>query len=319
MIKGVCWEIGLEVRGKGFKRHELGINAAERAQLYSDNQVFGVTFGELEELMKKGTDLLIIEKESIANALMDYANKMGVAILNTRGFLTEYAEELAELARENRCNVAVLTDWDSSGLVIASKLPKVYRIGIDEKTLEKLELSKEVIEERVQQKKKKDKHLPKLKKLSQEQIPKPYSKEEWNRMIRYVEGNKEKNIPRKRIEINSVTTAIGFEKFWDFVRDEFESIFPDRDYNRSIKVPEYVMPEDFEIFKENVTKYITEFQKPIKEGWMERLRNGTHKGLLDVDLYKKLIEEELRKFVKKDEVDDKIKEEFHRCFDSPTD
>jgi hypothetical protein len=30
-IKGVCWEIGLEVRGKGFKRHELGINAAERA------------------------------------------------------------------------------------------------------------------------------------------------------------------------------------------------------------------------------------------------------------------------------------------------
>ena len=192
MIKGVCWEIGREVRGKGFKRHELGINAAERAQLYSDNQVFGVTFGELEELMKKGTDLLIIEKESIANALMDYANKMGVAILNTRGFLTEYAEELAELARENRCNIATLTDWDSSGLVIASKLPKAYRIGIDEKTLEKLELSKETVEEKVQQKKKKDKHLPKLKKLSQEQIPKPYSKEEWNRMIRYVEGIKSK-------------------------------------------------------------------------------------------------------------------------------
>jgi hypothetical protein len=133
-------------------------------------------------------------------------------------------------------------------------------------------------------------------------------------MIRYVEGNKEKNIPRKRIEINSVTTAIGFEKFWDFVRDEFESIFPDRDYNRSIKVPEYVMPEDFEIFKENVTKYITEFQKPIKEGWMERFRNGTYKGLLDVELYKKLIEEELRNFVKKDEVDDRIKEEFKSYF-----
>jgi hypothetical protein len=74
-----------------------------------------------------------------------------------------------------------------------------------------------------------------------------------------------------------------------------------------------------EIFQEEVTKYITEFQKPIKEGWMERLRNGTHKGLLDVDLYKKLIEEQMRKFVDDDEVDDKIKEEFHRCFDSPTD
>ena len=69
----------------------------------------------------------------------------------------------------------------------------------------------------------------------------------------------------------------------NYIKDELESIFPDRDYNRSIKIPEYVLPEDFEIFKENVTKYITEFQKPIKEGWMERLRNGTHKGLLDVN------------------------------------
>ena len=124
----------------------------------------------------------------------------------------------------------------------------------------------------------------------------------------------QKVIKKKIYLENSVTTAIGFEKFWKFVRDEFESIFPDRDYNRSIKVPEYVIPEDFEIFKENVTKYITEFQKPIKEEWMERLRNGTYKGLLDVELYKKLIEEELRNFVEKDEVDDRIKEEFKKMF-----
>ena len=317
-IKDVCWELGLEVRGKGYRRHELGINAAERAQLYFDGQVLGVTFGQLEELMKKGTDLLVIEKESIANALMDYANKMGVAILNTRGFLTEDAEELAELARENRCNIATLTDWDSSGLVIASKLPEAYRIGIDEKTLEKLELSKETVQERVQQKKKNDKHLPKLRKLSQDQIPKPYSKEEWNRMIRYVEGAGPKN--RKRIEINSVTSAIGYEKFSNYIKKELESIFPYRDYNRSIKIPEYVLPESFEVFKENVTRYISEFQKPIKEGWKERLRNGTHKGLLDVKLYEKIIENELKKFVdKNDEVEDKIKEEFKMSFDLPDD
>ncbi len=71
-----------------------------------------------------------------------------------RGFLTEDAEDLSELARENKCNIATLTDWDSSGLVISSKLPKAYRIGIDEKTLEKLELEKEVVQEIVQQKKK---------------------------------------------------------------------------------------------------------------------------------------------------------------------
>ena len=47
---------------------------------------------------------------------------------------------------------------------------------------------------------------------------------------------------------------------------------------------------------------------------MEKLRNGTYKGLLDVELYKKLIEEELRNFVEKDEVDDRIKEEFKKMF-----
>ena len=79
IIKDVCWEIGEEIRGKGngFKRHELGIIAAERAQLYFDGQVLGVSFDRLKELMKKGTDLLVIEKEGIADVLMDFANRSG--------------------------------------------------------------------------------------------------------------------------------------------------------------------------------------------------------------------------------------------------
>jgi 5S rRNA maturation endonuclease (ribonuclease M5) len=322
-IKSVCWEIGIEVRGKGFKRHELGINAAERAQLYSDNKVYGVTFVELEELMKKGTDLLVIEKESIANLLMSYANAKGVSILNTRGFLVENAEELADLAEKEGCNIAILTDWDSSGLVIASKLPKAYRIGIDEKTLEKLKLDKENVEEKVQpqkkkgKKKKKDTHLPKLKKISQDQIPKPYTKEEWNRMVRYLEENTnaEGKKIRKRIEINSVITAVGKEKLWDYIKEELERVFTKRDYNRAISIPEYVIPEDFELFQKKVIEYITEFQKPIKEGWMERLRNNTHKGLLDVNLYKKIIEEEMRNHIDEDEFYNWIKEEFKMSFD----
>ena len=85
-------------REKGFKRHELGIIAAERAQLYFEDQVFGIGFDRLEELMKKGTDLLVIEKEGIADVLADFADQRGIAILNSRGFLTEYATELSELA-----------------------------------------------------------------------------------------------------------------------------------------------------------------------------------------------------------------------------
>ena len=56
-IKEVCEELGKKEfkREKGFKRHELGIIAAERAQLYFEGQVFGISFDQLEELMKKGT------------------------------------------------------------------------------------------------------------------------------------------------------------------------------------------------------------------------------------------------------------------------
>jgi len=39
-----------------------------------------------------GTDLLIIEKEGVVQVLTPFADKKGIALLNTRGFLTEYAQ-----------------------------------------------------------------------------------------------------------------------------------------------------------------------------------------------------------------------------------
>ncbi len=123
-IQEVCKEYG-------YKRHELGIIAAERAQLYFKGESLGVGFDQLEELAKKGTDLLIIEKEGVADVLAPFADEKGIAILNTRGFLTEYAKELSELAEEEECNIAILTDFDSSGLLISTVLPNAHRIGID--------------------------------------------------------------------------------------------------------------------------------------------------------------------------------------------
>lgn len=287
----------------GYKRHELGIIAAERAQLYFDGQVLGVSFNQLEELMKKGTDLLVIEKEGIADVLMDFANRWGIAILNTRGFLTEYAEELSELAENEGCNIAILTDWDSSGLVISSKLPNAYRIGIDPKTLEKFGLRMEDVEENVQQKKEDDNHLKNLKKLSQQQIPLPYSREEWNQMTKYLEG-------RKRIEIDSVFAEVGSEVFWDFVFKELDKIFSERDYNRAIKVPEYVFPTIFDQFKEKVIDIVSEIQSPFVEKLIELYRHSS--SFLDVKQEEKNNEKGLRSYVDNDEIKNKMLEEFKK-------
>ena len=88
-IKDVCEEMGV-------KRHELGIIAAARAQLYFRGQSYGVGFDEISKLTEIGTDLIIIEKEGAVEALGPFADKYGIALLYTRGFATEYALEVSQ-------------------------------------------------------------------------------------------------------------------------------------------------------------------------------------------------------------------------------
>ena len=103
----------------GLKRHELGIIAAARAQLYFRRKSIGVAFDEISKLIEIGTDLIITEKEGVVEALGPFADKYGIALLYTRGFATEYA---LEVSKQSESNIAVLTDFDVSGLLIASKL-----------------------------------------------------------------------------------------------------------------------------------------------------------------------------------------------------
>jgi hypothetical protein len=63
---------------------------------------------EIEELSLYGVDMLIIEKEGIAEQLGIFADQKGIAILNTRGFLTEYAEILSKKSDKEGCNIAIL-------------------------------------------------------------------------------------------------------------------------------------------------------------------------------------------------------------------
>ena len=120
---------------------EIGIFAADRAQLYFDGQWYDVGFDDLYSLKLKGTDLIIIEKEGMAETLTPLADKHGLALLFTRGFATKYVRDLSELAKDAGCNVVVLSDYDDSGVLLASKL-KVPRLGIDPKTLEYFNLKR---------------------------------------------------------------------------------------------------------------------------------------------------------------------------------
>jgi 5S rRNA maturation endonuclease (ribonuclease M5) len=283
IIKPVCEDLG-------YKRHELGIIAAERAQLYFDGQSFGVSFDRLKDLVKKGTDLLVIEKEGIADVLMEFANKRGIAILNSRGFLTEYAEELSELAEQEGCNIAILTDLDSSGLLISSNLPNAYRVGIDFDTLHRFGIEKEEVEEKVLKEKESDNHLKSLiEKFDRVGFtpPKPYNLEDWGKMIIYLED-------RKRIEIDSVLAAVEDSGiFWNYILNELDKVFPKRDYNRSINVNNIqALPKPIEDLIAKINDMFTQLQSNERKMIIQELANKN--GFVDdVELEKQKIKERL--------------------------
>lgn len=222
-IKKVC----LQEFGK--TREELGIFAADRAQVYFKGRSYDVGIDDLALLMKKGTDLLIIEKEGVAEVLAPFAETYGIALLNTRGFLTDYAKRLSELTESN---IAILTDFDDSGLLIAKKVSEIPRIGIDFETLNHFGLNSEDVEESYDDDHPR-KHFDALEKLAEED---PALRE----LLPYVKD--------KRIEIDSVIAIVGNKRFWKFIIGKLGILSRHRDYNRAIDTPEFVMPKQIESF-----------------------------------------------------------------------
>ena len=219
----------------GVKREDIGIIAADRAQLYFKGKWMDVGLREIRELSLYGIDLLIIEKEGIAEQLAPFADEKRIALLYTRGFLTDYASVLSEKSAKEGCNIAILTDFDDSGLAIAREAPYAYRVGIDFQTLEDLGLNIEDVQEEYNP----GNHLKTL------QIGGKHAGAYSKEMIRYVED--------KRIEINSIVEALNDNsRFWEWIIQKLRDHFTNRDYNRAVYIPEYVMPKCLESLNQKV-------------------------------------------------------------------
>jgi len=94
----------------------------------------------------KGCDVILVEKEGFCEVLEPYANRRGVALVNSRGFATEYAKQLLDLSEMLQGNLFLLTDYDASGLLIAEKLKDILRLGVDPRMISRLGLSRKRIE-----------------------------------------------------------------------------------------------------------------------------------------------------------------------------
>jgi 5S rRNA maturation endonuclease (ribonuclease M5) len=249
-----------------------------------------------------GIALFSIEKEGVPEQLRILADQTGVALLNTRGFLTEYAEILSKKSEKEGCKVASLSDLDASGLVLAAilaaKVPNAYRIGIDFQTLEDLGIDIEDVEEEY---KPQDKHLKPLQEGGKFDGVYP---SEW---IDYVATN--------RVEINSVTEELNDnQKFWNWIVDKLRVKFTNWDYTRAVDIPEYVMPKPLELLNENIEKIGTAIFKIQREKLSENLSN-IGPGLL-FDRTDKVLQEQGESIMTVNKYEEAIAEQSRRIIES---
>jgi len=194
LVRTICNRLGV-------KREDLGIYEATRAQVYFKGGIYDVSLEQLAEIKKKGADILIIEKEGVVELLIPHADKYGFALCYTKGFLTDNAKKFCELTSSAGGNVAILTDLDMSGLLIAGKVPGIHRIGITLDTLQALGIPisevAEDLSERV------NKHTDAVKKLYL--VDRIIAEKDWNFLNSGKYG--------KRIEIDNVLAYVGAERF----------------------------------------------------------------------------------------------------------
>ncbi len=249
-------------------REKLGIKAAVRAQFFHRDQEHAVSFDAIDWLSDKGSDLLMIEKEGVAEILQPYASKKGIAVLNTRGFAVEYAKQIMRLAELKRGNVFLLTDWDVSGLIMAQDLQGFTRIGVDEKLIREASRFSGRAIRRID-------------------IEESYSPKEKDLKTVKDEAEREK-VAETRVEIDSLLAAAGPGALWKAIESTIVAKRRVRDLTRSM-APEIRLPKDIsepldrilDYARQLGTVHLAEKMRPVKR-W--------RKGLVDIASEEETIE-----------------------------
>ena len=190
--------------------------------MYFDGAWRSVSFDAIRELAQMGTDIVFIEKEGIIDELKGHADKYGIAMVNSRGYLVEYAHDLMKAATSSGANIIIITDYDLSGVNLASKCSEdIPWITMDDTTLEYFGLAK-------------DRKI--VVRATNTKLIDHIEEEVMGSDERFADLDIE-FLKTSRIEINAVIAAVGDVRFWKFIMDKLQELYPTRNYNRAIKLP----------------------------------------------------------------------------------
>jgi 5S rRNA maturation endonuclease (ribonuclease M5) len=298
LVKELC-------EGAGVTRESMGIFAGVRAELYFNGNWTSVSFDNVKRLAEKGTDIIFVEKEGIPEVPTGWADKYGIAMVNTRGHLTEYGKDLMKVAKESGAHVVIMADYDATGVKIASESPTdMPWIGANDTMLEYFYLDRY-----------------KLKIKSETSANKEY--------VRSLVGTGEHSDGRKderfkdvdvdfldeeRVELDAILANIGDERFFQYVTDTLKDLYPKRDYNRAIEIPSYRLharhEESIDMIDDQVMHIISDESDKIREELREVL------GFIDVNEKYDEIEEKLRKKLRNNPVYEDFADKLNELVES---
>ena len=246
-------------KAAGVTRESLGIFAGARAELYFDGAWSSVSFGKIRELAEKGTDIVCIEKQGVPEVLTEWADKYGIALLNSRGHLTEYGKDLLDAARSSGALVVIIVDYDLPGIKIASETPTdMPWIGVNFETLDYFHLTKQEVAIPAES----NQYERYVTNLVKDGIHPSNAKNdnagEFDDRFKNVDLG---FLSHRRIEIDAILAKAGGERFFEFIMYKLKELSPTRDYNRAITVSTELFNRDnFDLLPASVKKFLTVIQ-----------------------------------------------------------
>jgi hypothetical protein len=214
------------------RREDLKIFAGGRAELYFDGNWTSVSWDNIEQLKRKGTDGIIIEKEGMSQVFVGSVEKHGIAIMNTRGFFVDYVDDMSKLSMKNGCNFVLFRDLDPSGLLIEkiAKALGIHCIGVNDEMLRYLKLTRKQVRTPHDPTKGKPEQASHWKHLKNEMAP---NDPEVSKEIPF--------LSKWRIEIDKVHVTVGTKKLFDYILHKLEGYT--RDLNRVAHPPLTEIPD----------------------------------------------------------------------------
>jgi len=232
-INNLCKDLG---GGDEKYREMLGIYAAERGKLYFRGRQRYIGYDSYKFLAEKGCDILLIEKEGIAEMLAPHATDYGVAIVNSRGFATHYIrylfEEASKTGTQPTANLFTLTDYDDSGIAMAKKIPNAIRIGLDQQMLDVLKIKKDDVAE--------------------DYTKQPEKRPHFNQLTE----EEKKQVKDKRVELDSLMAYATPQQIWAYLKDKMSELQRVRDLTRSMQICEPPIPGETKECLESIQKRI---------------------------------------------------------------